>query len=85
MNINGTMKKLQKAILQYGLAITISRGEFYSTDQHRFIPTITLSTKVYHYYERLGEWKDQVFEIIRTTSQVDALMCMVEIYKAVSA
>lgn len=85
MNINATMKKLQKAILQYGLVITISRGEFYSADQKRFIPMITLSTKVFHYYERIDEWKDQVFEIIRTSSQVDALMCMVEIYKAVSA
>lgn len=85
MNINGTMKKLQKAILQHGLAITISRGEFYSADQKRFIPIVTLSTKIFHYYERTGEWKDQTFEIIRTSSQVDALMCMVEIYKAVSA
>ena len=85
MNINGTMKKLQKAILQYGLVITISRGEFYSVDQKRFIPIVTLSTKVFHYYERLDEWKDQTFEIIRTSSQVDALMCLVDIYKAVSA
>ena len=79
------MKRLQKAILQHGLAITISRGEFYSNDQKRFVPTITLSTKVFHHYERTGEWKDQTFEIIRTSSQVDALLCMVEIYKAVSA
>ena len=85
VNINETMKKLQKAILQYGLVITITRGQFYSVDQKRFVPTITLSTKVFHYYEKIGEWKDQVFEIIRTSSQVDALMCMVEIYKAVSA
>lgn len=85
MNINATMKRLQKAILQHGLVITISRGEFYSADQQRFIPMITLSTKVFHYYEKIGEWKDQVYEIIKTSSQVDALMCMVEIYKAVSA
>ena len=84
MNINGTMKKLQKAILQYGLVITISRSEFYSVDQKRFIPIITLSTKVFHYYQHLDEWKDQTFEIIRTSSQVDALMCLVDIYKAVS-
>ena len=79
------MKKLQNAILQHGLVITISRGEFYSFDQKRFVPLVTLSTKVFHYYEKTDEWKDQVFEIIRTSSQVDALMCMVEIYKAVSA
>ncbi|MCI5874057.1 MAG: hypothetical protein PUJ55_00415 [Clostridiales bacterium] len=84
MNINGTMKKLQMAILQTGLAITIGRTQFYSPEQHRFIPMITLSTKVLHYYERSGEWKDQTFEIIRTSSQVDALMCMVDIYKAVT-
>lgn len=85
VNINGTMKKLQMAILQKGLAIAIGRTQFYSSEQHRFIPMITLSTKVFHYYEKSGEWKDQTFEIIRTSSQVDALMCMVEIYKAVSA
>lgn len=84
MNINGTMKKLQMAILQNGLVITISRSQFYSQEQKRFIPMISLSTKVFHYYEKFGEWKDQTFEIIRTSSQVDALMCMVEIYKAVS-
>ena len=84
MNINRTMKKLQKAILQTGLAIAISRSQFYSTDQNRFIQIISLTTKVFHYYEKLGEWKEQTFEIIRTSSQIDALICMVDIYKAVS-
>ena len=84
VNINATMKKLQKAILQQGLTVTITRGQFYSAEQQRFVPVITLSTKVYHYYEKLGEWKDQTFEILRTSSQVDALLCMVDIYKAVS-
>ena len=83
MNINSKMKKLQMAILQIGLAISINRSQFYSVEQNRFIPMVSLSTKVFHYYERLGEWKDQTFEIIRTSSQVDALMCLLEIYKAV--
>lgn len=83
MNINSKMKKLQIAILQKGLAISINRSQFYSVEQNRFIPMVSLSTKVFHYYERLGEWKDQTFEIIRTSSQVDALMCLLEIYKAV--
>nr|DAG40707.1 MAG TPA: hypothetical protein [Caudoviricetes sp.] len=77
------MKKLQMAILQRGLAISINRSQFYSVEQNRFIPMVSLSTKVFHYYERLGEWKDQTFEIIRTSSQADALMCLLEIYKAV--
>ena len=84
MNINSTMKKLQKAILQTGLAIAISRSQFYSVDQNRFIPIISLTTKVCHFYEKTQSWKDQTFEIIRTSSQVDAMMCLVDIYKAVS-
>ena len=83
MNINSKMKKFQMAILQSGLAISINRSQFYSVEQNRFIPMVSLSTKVFHYYERLGEWKDQTIEIIRTSSQVDALMCLLEIYKAV--
>lgn len=83
LNINSKMKKLQMAILQSGLAISINCSQFYSVEQNRFIPMVSLSTKVFHYYERLGEWKDQTFEIIRTSSQVDALMCLLEIYKAV--
>ena len=83
MNINSKMKKLQMAILQSGLAISINRSQFYSVEQNRFIPMVSLSTMVFHYYERLGEWKDQTFEIIRTSSQADALICLLEIYKAV--
>lgn len=84
MNTNSTMKKLQKAILQTGLAIAISRSQFYSVDQNRFVPIISLTTKVSHFCEKTQEWKDQTFEIIRTSSQIDAMMCLVDIYKAVS-
>ena len=83
MNKKGTMKKLQTAILQTGLAITISHNQFYSPDQKRFVPIIVLSTKVYS-LGRDGEWKDRNYEILRTSSQIDALMYLVEIYKAVS-
>ena len=83
MNYNATIKKLQMAILQTGLAISISRSQFYSAEQNRFIPIITLSTPVFHYFEKKGVWKNQDYEIIRTSSQLDVLMCMVDIYKAV--
>lgn len=85
MNINGKMKKLQMAILQKGLAVTISRTQFYSEEQHRFIPMISLSTKVCHYYQQKGKWGEQTLEILRTSSQTDVLICLAEIYKAVSA
>ncbi len=84
MNITRTMKKLQKAILQTGLVININQTQFYSADQKRFIPVISLTTKVFHHYELTNEWKDQTMEIIRTSSQIDALMCLADIYKAVS-
>lgn len=83
MNKNGTMKKLQTALLQLGLPITISRSQFYSADQNRFVPIITLSMKV-SALTKMGIWKDINYEIIRTSSQVDALLCLVDIYKAVS-
>ena len=82
MNINGTIKKLQTAILQSGLIITISRSQFYSADQKRFVPIITLSTKVSSLNKK-NEWKEKEFEIIRTSSQIDVMLCLVDIYKAV--
>ena len=85
MNINGTIKKLQKAILHNGLAISINRNQFYSPDKGCFIPIISLTTRVTYYSERKEEWKEKNYEIIRTTSQIDVLECMVDIYKAVSA
>lgn len=83
MNIAGTMKKLQKALLEAGLVININQTQFYSAEQNRFIPVISLTTKVSHFNEHTSEWKEQSYEIIRTSSQVDALMCLVDIYKAV--
>ena len=84
MNIQTTMKKLQKAILQTGLVININRSQFYSHEQNRFIPVVILVTKVSRYFESTDKWKDVDMEIIRTSSQVDALNCLVDIYKAVS-
>jgi hypothetical protein len=79
------MKRLQIAMLQKGLPVSISTSQFYSFEQNRFIPVIILSIRTYHYFPNLDIWKDQNYEILRTTSQPDALNCMVEIYKAVSA
>lgn len=85
MNINGTIKKLQTAILRTGLVITINRSQFYSGEQKRFITMISLSTKETYYCEKRQGWKERSFEIIKTPSQVEVLNCMVDIYKAVKA
>ena len=84
MNISGIIKKLQKAILHKGLAIAINRNQFYSADKGCFIPIISLTTRI-TYLTKKGEWKEKNYEIIRTSSQVDVLECLVDIYKAVSA
>lgn len=83
MNISNTIKRLQKAILHKGLAIAINRSQFYSADKNCFIPVISLITKV-SYLTKRGTWSEKNYEIIRTTSQIDALECLVDIYKAVS-
>lgn len=84
MNINGTIKKIQKAILHKGFAISINRNQFYSADKGCFILIISLTTRI-TYLTKKGEWKEKNYEIIRTSSQVDVLECLVDIYKAVSA
>lgn len=84
MNIRSTMKKLQTAILQYGLVIKINSHQFYSADQRRMITMYALTTPVDYYSERASCWKVKDHEIIKTASLVDTLLCMADIYRAVS-
>lgn len=44
MNLNTTMKKLQRAILSTGLVIKIGTSQFYSPEQGRMITMWILST-----------------------------------------
>lgn len=83
MNVNAITKKLQAAILHEGMAVAISRDQFYSDDQKRFIPITTISTPIYA-MNRKGEWKDRNYIILRTSSQTDILLCLVEIYRALA-
>lgn len=84
MNYIGTMNRLQRALLQHNLVVTIGRSEFFSVDQGRFIPMYSLTTPILTYSNRQKRWVNGKLEIIKTCSQIDALMCMVDIYKAVS-
>lgn len=83
MNLNRMITKLQMAILHKGMAISVNRSQFYSLEQKRFIPVISLTTKVAHYDEKKDKWKSIEYEIIRTCSQPEVLECMAEIYEAV--
>ena len=46
MNANKTIQKLQMAILQQGLAVTVSRRQFFSTKTQHFITITALNIKV---------------------------------------
>lgn len=78
-NLNGIMKKLQRAILSTGLIIKIGSSQFYSADQNRMITMWTVSTPT---LERIRNgWKVRDMEIIRTASQVDVVMTLKEIWE----
>nr|DAK01112.1 MAG TPA: hypothetical protein [Caudoviricetes sp.] len=81
-NLKVITRKLQKAILSTGLIIKIGTSQFYSKDQERLITVTIISTPTLHLTKR-GEWKDRDYEILRTASQYDVVMCLKEIWEAV--
>ena len=80
-NLKAILRKLQKAILSTGLIIKIGASQFYSREQGRLITVTIRSTPVFRPTKR-GEWKDCDYEILRTVSQYDAVMCLKEIWEA---
>lgn len=78
-NLNGIMKKLQRAILSTGLIIKIGSSQFYSADQNRMITMWTVSTPTLE--RKRNGWKVRDMEIIRTASQVDVVMTLKEIWE----
>lgn len=80
-NLKVILRKLQKAILSTGLIIKIGASQFYSREQGRLITVTIISTPVFRPTKR-GEWKDCDYEILRTASQYDAVMCLKEIWEA---
>lgn len=82
MNLNGVMRKLQRAILQTGLVIKIGTTQFYSVEQKRMITIYILSTRVLQ-KNRRDEWKEKDYEILRTASQIEVVNCLNDIWQAV--
>ena len=82
MNVNGIMRKLQRAILQKGLVIKIGTTQFYSKEQNRMITIHILSTRI-TYRNTHGEWKEKNFEILRSASQIEIVNCLNDIWQAV--
>ena len=84
MNLNGKMKKLQTAIVKRGLVIKVGSSQFYSVEQKRMITSYQISTPVLYWAVRAEEWKIKDYEILRSCSMVDIILCLADIYKAVS-
>ena len=84
LNLRGKMKKLQTAIIQTGLVIKINQNQFYSAEQNRMITSFCVSTPITYYSERKSSWIIKDYEIIKTCSVVDVIICLLDIYKAVS-
>jgi len=81
-NLKAVTRKLQKAILSTGLIIKIGTSQFYSHEQEQLITVTIISTPVFRPTKH-GNWKDCDYEILRTASQYDVVMCLKEIWEAV--
>ena len=83
-NLKGKVKKLQTAIVQYGLIIKINQNQFYSDDQKRMITIYGILTPVCIFKKNRQKWKTEDYEILKTASITDVIFCLIAIYKAVS-
>ena len=79
MNLNLTLKKLQRAILSTGLVVKIGTSQFYSPDQGRMITMWILSTPTLQ--ETRNGWRTRDYEILRTAGTVEAVKCLAEIWE----
>ena len=85
MNLNGKLKKLQTAIIKTGFVVKVNTYQFYSADQNRMINSYTLCVPVDYFSEKHQEWKKKDYEVLKTCSMPDIILCLVDIYKAVKA
>ncbi len=83
-NLRGKMKKLQTALVKNGLIVKINQNQFYSEDQKRMITSYQIALLVDTYDPDQNEWKKKNYEILKSCSMVDIIMCLLEMYKAVS-
>lgn len=79
MNLNLTLKKLQRAILSTGLVVKIGTSQFYSPEQGRMITMWILSTPTLQ--ETRNGWRTRDYEILRSASAVEVVKCLAEIWE----
>ena len=83
-NLRGKMEKFQTALVKNGLIVKINQNQFYSEDQKRMITSYQIALLVDTYDLDQNEWKKKNYEILKSCSMVDIIMCLLEMYKAVS-
>lgn len=81
MNVNPTIKRLQTAINQNGLIITINRVQCYSTNNNRVITKVIVN----QYTEEYDEFKDKTVkkyhELYSSFNPVDVVIFLSELYE----
>ena len=78
MNLKGTAKKLQNALLSVGLIIKIESSQFYSSDQERMVTVWIISTPTLQ--NGKNGWKIRDYEILRTASTIEMVKCLADIW-----
>lgn len=79
MNLKGTAKKLQNALLSVGLTIKIESSQFYSSDQERMVTVWIISTPTLQ--NGKNGWKIRDYEILRTASTIEMVKCLADIWE----
>ena len=79
MNLNLTLKKLQRAILSTGLVVKIGTSQFYSPEQGRMITMWILSTPTLQ--ETRNGWRTRDYEILRSVSTVEVVKCLADVWE----
>lgn len=79
MNLNLTLKKLQRAILSTGLVVKIGTSQFYSPEQERMITMWVLSTPTLQ--ETRNGWRMRDYEILRSASAVEVVKCLADVWE----
>lgn len=79
MNLNLTLKKLQRAILSTDLVVKIGTSQFYSPEQGRMITMWILSTPTLQ--ETRNGWQTRDYEILRSASAVEVVKCLADVWE----
>lgn len=77
MNINATIKKLQRALINRNIVYKINTYQFYSEEQHRMITGYSITEKQ-PFKKKNGEMFMKNVELLNTCSQIEVLKWFAE-------